>query len=96
MSELRYIIGLDPGLGVRSATGLAIIDLDTFEIVCRAVWPESKRNHEKFYEIASEVREVCKPYIKEALVATDRPRTILHKIFRMPVPSSYLYSRNHS
>lgn len=71
MSKL-YFIGLDPGSGVKSPTGVAILDVDTFEIVeCNEIWPESKRNHEKFYEIASEVRALCKPYIKKSVVASE-------------------------
>lgn len=72
MSSKVYFIGLDAGLGVKSATGIAVIDINTFRVVAhRAIWPQTKRNPEKFYEIAAEARDVAKPYLKDSVVSFE-------------------------
>lgn len=67
-----FVIGIDPGLGVKSATGVVVFNVDTAEIViCMEIWTKETRLQNKLYEIASEIRHEVKPYLQDGIVVTE-------------------------
>ena len=62
---MRYFLGIDPGLGVRSATGISIIDMDTYDIICdREIWSEKKRQpiNQKLIYLSNQFKQIVSEY----------------------------------
>lgn len=55
------VVGIDPGAGVKSATGVAVVDMETYEILMtRDIWPKNRKARAPYriMSIAIQVDEI--------------------------------------